>query len=492
MPSNKVNSDGLLTPSTTEKPKEYNTIAAQLEASYIESTPYHSNSILELTSSQKLVYILSGILDSGIWHSWDSAKRNELWKLIEANKVPIPAPKPGDLGKDSRGRSLCQLSPKEFFEYKNTERELSSLRAESTRFKEMVDKEEADIEMEKNRRKLIGILSRKNTGKYEGNPEWDDVIPIPQEDGEGALASITYTEEYSEAMSYLRAIIAAKEQSIRVLTLTAHIINLNPAHYTVWLYRASTIITLNMSITAELEWVNQVALQNQKNYQIWHHRQLLIDHLYPSIVDDLSAKNQLTSSESAFIQKMLDEDSKNYHVWSYRQYLIRKFNLFNPSELLSVETLIKRDVMNNSAWSHRFFLVFSNPEYASASATAIDYDPCIPGEIIEREKSFAKFSTLEAPQNPCPWNYLRGVLRKSGQTAACEEDWAAQFVTLGETGNSECKLVKSSHALEFLTDAWAEKGEFIKVDEAYRLLGERYDPIRKIFWEWKRANQKPD
>jgi len=35
-------------------------------------------------------------------------------------------------------------------------------------------------------------------GRYEGDPEWDDIVPIPQDDGEGALAQIAYTEEYSE------------------------------------------------------------------------------------------------------------------------------------------------------------------------------------------------------------------------------------------------------------------------------------------------------
>jgi protein farnesyltransferase/geranylgeranyltransferase type-1 subunit alpha len=38
-------------------------------------------------------------------------------------------------------------------------------------------------------------------GKYEGNPVWDDVVPIPQDDGEGALAQIAYTDEYAEGMS---------------------------------------------------------------------------------------------------------------------------------------------------------------------------------------------------------------------------------------------------------------------------------------------------
>jgi protein farnesyltransferase/geranylgeranyltransferase type-1 subunit alpha len=91
-------------------------------------------------------------------------------------------------------------------------------------------------------------------------------------------------------MGYLRAIMAAKEYSPRVLKLTEHIISLNAAHYTVWLYRATTLFALNSSIAAEIAWINEVALDNQKNYQIWHHRQLLIDHLYDSISSDPAAR----------------------------------------------------------------------------------------------------------------------------------------------------------------------------------------------------------
>lgn len=67
------------------------------------------------------------------------------------------------------------------------------------------------------------------------SPVWKDVIPIPQDDGgPNPLAAIAYTDEYSEAMSYLRAVMAKDEQSERVLDLTQDIIRMNPAHYTVW------------------------------------------------------------------------------------------------------------------------------------------------------------------------------------------------------------------------------------------------------------------
>lgn len=70
---------------------------------------------------------------------------------------------------------------------------------------------------------------------YHDDPAWSDIDPLPQDDGTlHPLAAIAYTEEYSEAMGYLRAVMAKNEFSERVLGLTEHIISMNPAHYTVW------------------------------------------------------------------------------------------------------------------------------------------------------------------------------------------------------------------------------------------------------------------
>ena len=70
---------------------------------------------------------------------------------------------------------------------------------------------------------------------YHDDETWADIEALPQDDGGlHPLAAIAYTEEYSEAMGYLRAVMAKNEFSKRVLSLTEHIISMNPAHYTVW------------------------------------------------------------------------------------------------------------------------------------------------------------------------------------------------------------------------------------------------------------------
>jgi len=291
------------------------------------------------------------------------------------------------------------------------------------------------------------------------------------------------------AMGYLRAVMASKEYSPRVLDLTEHVISMNAAHYTVWLYRASTIFALSYPVDKELDWVNEIALENQKNYQIWHHRQLLIDHLYPTIASDPEALNALAVSEVAFMTAMFREDSKNYHVWTYRQYLVRKLSLFNAKELTSIESLLRQDIRNNSAWSHRFFLVFSDPSYCTPDSKATDPDPKIPDEILDREIEFSKAATFEAPQNASPWNYLRGVLKKGGRTFAALETYATEFVQIPKDEEDD---VRSSHALEFLADVWGEAGKVEKADTALRLLGDKYDRIRKNYWDWRRGLLKAE
>jgi protein farnesyltransferase/geranylgeranyltransferase type-1 subunit alpha len=108
---------------------------------------------------------------------------------------------------------------------------------------------------------------------YSETPLWSDINPIPLDEGPGpgpALASIAYSPRYSTAMSYLRAVMAANEYSDRALSLTEDIISMNPAHYTVWLYRAKILREMGKDVLEELEWLDGVSRKSLKNYQIWY------------------------------------------------------------------------------------------------------------------------------------------------------------------------------------------------------------------------------
>ena len=103
---------------------------------------------------------------------------------------------------------------------------------------------------------------------YADNPEWADIVPIPQDEGgPNPLAAIAYSDEYSEAMSYLRAVMADQEMSERVLGLTAHVIDMNPAHYTVW-YELSPSSSRACPVVGNVVVDTQSEPANEKLYDI--------------------------------------------------------------------------------------------------------------------------------------------------------------------------------------------------------------------------------
>jgi protein farnesyltransferase/geranylgeranyltransferase type-1 subunit alpha len=288
------------------------------------------------------------------------------------------------------------------------------------------------------------------------------------------------------AMSYLRAVMAAEEYSPRCLRLTEHVISLNPAHYTVWLYRFSIVEALKLPMADELAWLNAVSLEHLKNYQIWHHRQLLMEHYYPTVAagsaDDVA---QLARTETAFLGQMLAQDTKNYHVWSYRQYLVRRLGMWGEAERASIEAMIDDDVRNNSAWSHRFFLVFSDPAQATPDSRATEHDPKVPPGVVDGEVAYAAAKIALAPQNQSPWNYLRGVLVKGGRPLGSVRDTAEKYVArLGEGDDNED--VRSSHALDLLADICLEAGDVQMADLCLQRLALRWDRIRRGYWEYRR------
>lgn len=65
------------------------------------------------------------------------------------------------------------------------------------------------------------------------------------------------------------------EASERALQLTAHLVYLNPANYSVWQYRAEVLMELSQAdgnqdrLRRELDFLDEFAKHNMKNYQIW-------------------------------------------------------------------------------------------------------------------------------------------------------------------------------------------------------------------------------
>ncbi len=180
--------------------------------------------------------------------------------------------------------------------------------------------------------------------------------------------------------------------------------------------------------------------------------------------------------------RMFASDAKNYHVWSYRQWLVRRFDLWDGAELDDVSSLLEFDVRNNSAWNYRWFVVFGRDAVGGEGQAVGESGGAgeVTEEVVDREIRVAKDAIALAPQNQSPWNYLRGVFRRAGRSLELERAFAEGFADLQRPDE-----VRSSHALDFLVDVYAAIGMKDEARRALRLLADRFDPIRKNYWEYR-------
>lgn len=84
----------------------------------------------------------------------------------------------------------------------------------------------------------------------------------------------------SKAMDLFRALNKLHggeiEASERSLILTKYLVQINPANYTIWQYRASVLIKItensqdNTLLQEEISFLNDFARENMKNYQVWY------------------------------------------------------------------------------------------------------------------------------------------------------------------------------------------------------------------------------
>jgi len=100
-------------------------------------------------------------------------------------------------------------------------------------------------------------------------PGWEDVEPVPQDDGPDPVVSIRYADEFRSTMDLFRAVMHAQEFSARALALTAQVVEGNPANYTAWQYRRRCLDATGADLREELRYTEATAYDNPKNYQIW-------------------------------------------------------------------------------------------------------------------------------------------------------------------------------------------------------------------------------
>lgn len=147
--------------------------------------------------------------------------QKELWKQVNESNTPsrkLPKPSPDTWGKDKYGRNIGEYAIEQYEDRSAKVFRLTVLLAESRQFRvkrnraalelkhsvsgEACSLSDDEIGKERARRKEMAALRDDLYGERMGSlstdPDWDDVVPIPQTEPEGALASIAYPEDYAE------------------------------------------------------------------------------------------------------------------------------------------------------------------------------------------------------------------------------------------------------------------------------------------------------
>ncbi|EGZ24299.1 hypothetical protein PHYSODRAFT_556892 [Phytophthora sojae] len=296
-------------------------------------------------------------------------------------------------------------------------------------------------------------------GKAAEDPDWADVVKIPQDDGPDPIVSIAYPADFTDVMDCFRGVLKINEYSERTLALTLDVIEANPANYTVWYFRRRVLEALGSDLKPELQFTADMALQNPKNYQIWHYRREICNMMRDG------------SEEKALCEASIDIDSKNYHAWAHRQWAVKTFGLWD-GELEYVDKLLLEDVRNNSAWNYRWF-VLSN---TSGLATAADR---------QREVDYALEKVSIAVHNESPWNYIRGLIRGHEAAFAAQLKEKAQNIL---TATPDCIF-----AAGLLVDLYAKEGTDDTVASATKLLEtlmNETDRVRKAYWQFRLTTLK--
>jgi len=314
---------------------------------------------------------------------------------------------------------------------------------------------------------------------------FQDLTPIPQNDGPDRVCVIQYPSAFTLAYNYMRAVWAAKELSERALKLSATCLKLNPANYTVWGFRRQCLQFLGMtldkaSVQIDLDLASSLGGSNPKNYQIWYHRRALLE---------IHGAREFLDEELDYISKVLEEDSKNYHAWSYRQWVLMSVDK-EPAwekELEFACKLIEQDVRNNSAWNQRWFV--------SHRGKSGNYPLNL--DVARREADFAidQGAKLD-PYNESPWRYLIGILREQHQCVQEQDSndtFTGVIVEYEARANALRSVLIAAHrdpeSCVNMTNARIDLLEMIGTNDSLKIaialtegLARKHDTVRRKYW----------
>ena len=290
--------------------------------------------------------------------------------------------------------------------------------------------------------------------------QWEKIVtPVTQFSDKVKVLKIKYREKEIKLMDIFRAVLLSKEISLRVYELTTSVIFCFPTNYVAWVLRRECLDKVKeIDPYQELNWLDDLMVDNQKNYQIWHHRKLLIE------------KMNDVSHEKTVLDNVFNFEPKNFHAWSHRIWMIRRFNNVE-GEFDFIDKMLKNDIKNNSVWNYRFFLVqFVNNNKLNK-------------DIIEKEIKYAIDLIKIVPKNECPYCYIRGYITKFGYKYNDFNFVKEELEKILEENEN------NSYGLMLLLDYYEEEKNEKKFNETIEKLI-TIDFIRKKYYNWRKSNYK--
>jgi protein farnesyltransferase/geranylgeranyltransferase type-1 subunit alpha len=95
-----------------------------------------------------------------------------------------------------------------------------------------------------------------------------------------------------------------------------------------WYHRRLCIDQLEgIDLNKELEWLDSIGVDNQKNYQIWQHRKMIVE------------KTGNHTHEKPLLNEVFEDEPKNFHAWCHRIWVVRRSKLFE-GEFDFVESML--------------------------------------------------------------------------------------------------------------------------------------------------------